>query len=263
MSRALELLDRGAETATHETPLLFVHGTSHAAWCWDEHFLGYFAEHGYRAAAVNLRGHGGSPVSTSLRRVSLSDFVDDLRTSVLAMGNAPVLIGHSLGGFVIAKYLERYETPGAVLVASAPPHGSWGTLSRALRRYPGLMLKNAVRGKLGLDFTAPVLARRWFFSTDFPEEQVARYAARLQPESDRALIECLFRRGVRPGQSVPMLVLAAQHDFVFSPRETAATARSYGAEWQLIPDLAHDVMLDTRWRIAADAVRLWLERHGF
>ncbi|MGF2946017.1 alpha/beta hydrolase [Mycobacterium sp. Lab-001] len=259
----LEVLDIGTETATHETPLLFVHGTSHAAWCWDEHFLRYFSEHGYRAAAVNLRGHGRSRTDTPIRRVSLADFVEDLRASVVAMGTAPVLIGHSLGGFVIARYLERYETPGAILVASAPPYGSWGTLSRALRRYPRLMLKTALRGKLGLDFSAPALARRWFFSRDLPEELVVRYAACLQEESDRALIDCLFQRRVRGRRSVPMLVLAAQDDFVFSPRDTAATARAYGAEWQLIPHLAHDVMLDTRWQAAAEAIRLWLDQHGF
>jgi pimeloyl-ACP methyl ester carboxylesterase len=259
----LEVLDTGEAAATHQTPLLFVHGTSHGAWCWEENFLRYFAEHGYRAAAVNLRGHGRSPVSTSIRSVSLSDFAEDLHTSIRAIGATPVLIGHSLGGFVIARYMERYDVPGAVFTASAPPYGSWGTLSRALRRYPGLMLKTVLRGKLAPDFSVPALARSWFFSADLPQELLVRYAARMQEESDRALIDCLFHRGRRPRKSVPVLVLAAQDDFVFSLRETVATARAYGAEWQLIPDLAHDVMLDTRWRAAADAVRLWLDRHGF
>lgn len=259
----LEVLDVGASTATHETPLLFVHGTSHAAWCWDEHFLSYFAEHGYRAIALNLRGHGRSPLERSLRGVTLSDFADDLRTAVYALESPPVLIGHSLGGFVIAKYLERHDARGAVLVASAPPHGSWGTLSRALRHHPYVMLRTLLRGKLGPDFSVPELARSWFFSPDLPEELVARHATRLQQESDRALIDCLFSRPAQARRSVPMLVLAAEHDFVFSARATAVTARVYGAEWQLIPDLAHDVMLDTRWRAAADAVRLWLERQRF
>lgn len=259
----LEVLDTGAATATHDTPLLFVHGTSHGAWCWDEHFLGYFADHGYRAVAVNLRGHGASPLRTSMRRVSLADYVDDLRTSIQKIGAAPVLIGHSLGGFVIARYLERYDAPGAVLLASAPPYGSWGTLSRALRRHPRVMLKTVLRGRLAPDFSEPTLARSWFFSPDLPPDRVARHAARFQEESDRAMINCLFHRRPRTPKPVPMLVLAAQHDFVFSPRETAATARVYRAEWQLIPNIAHDVMLDTAWRTAADAVRVWLERHGF
>lgn len=259
----LEVLDTGAATATRRTPLLFVHGTSHGAWCWDEHFLGYFADHGYRAAAVNLRGHGRSPLHTSLRRVSLADYVDDLRTSIQHMGTAPVLIGHSLGGFVITRYLERYHAPGAVLVASAPPYGSWGTLSRALRHHPRVMLSTVLRGRLAPDFSAPSLARSWFFSSDLPQELVLRYTTRFQAESDRAMINCLFRRRARIRNPVPMLVLAAQHDFVFSPRETATTARVYGAEWQLIPDIAHDVMLDTQWRTAADAIRAWLDRRGY
>lgn len=261
--QVLDIVDRGEATATHDTPLVFVHGTSHGAWCWDEHFLGYFTERGYRAAALNLRGHGRSPSNTSLRRVSLSDFVEDVHEAVRTLGITPILIGHSLGGFVIARYIERYDVRGVVLVASAPPYGSWGTISRALRRHPGLMLKTTLRGKLGPDFSAPSTARSWFFSADLPDELVARYAARFQRESDRALVDCLVHRRVRIRRSVPMLVLAAQHDFVFSPRETATTARIYGADWQLIPDLAHDVMLDTRWRDAADAVCLWLDRHQF
>ncbi|OBY32529.1 alpha/beta hydrolase [Mycolicibacter kumamotonensis] len=255
----LEILDSGASAATHETPLLFIHGTSHAAWCWDEHFLSYFAEHGYRALALNLRGHGRSPVDGSIRKVTLSDFAEDLHTAVCALETLPVLIGHSLGGFVIAKYLERYDARGAVLVASAPPHGSWGTLARALRHHPGVMLRGLLRGKLGPDFSVPELARSWFFSPDMPEELVARYAMRLQQESDRALVDCLFRGPVPVRRPIPMLVLAAELDFVFSARATAATARAYGADWQLIPHLAHDVMLDSRWRTAAGAVHRWLD----
>jgi len=40
---ALEVIDKGVPSSAHPTPLLFVHGACHAAWCWDEHFLDYFA----------------------------------------------------------------------------------------------------------------------------------------------------------------------------------------------------------------------------
>ena len=32
----LEIIDKGLTTRAHETPLLFVHGGHHAAWCWNE-----------------------------------------------------------------------------------------------------------------------------------------------------------------------------------------------------------------------------------
>ncbi|MBC7517162.1 MAG: alpha/beta hydrolase [Alkalinema sp. FL-bin-369] len=44
---------------TQRSPIFFVHGAWHAAWC-RENFLPYFANHGYAAYAVSLRGHGTS-----------------------------------------------------------------------------------------------------------------------------------------------------------------------------------------------------------
>jgi pimeloyl-ACP methyl ester carboxylesterase len=45
----LELIDKGSCSDAHPPPLLFVHGAWHAAWCWDENFLGFFADMGFRA----------------------------------------------------------------------------------------------------------------------------------------------------------------------------------------------------------------------
>ena len=35
----LEVIDKGSCSEAHPVPLLFVHGSWHGAWCWDEHFL--------------------------------------------------------------------------------------------------------------------------------------------------------------------------------------------------------------------------------
>lgn len=48
----LEVIDKGTCSASRPIPLLFVHGAWHAAWCWDERFLDYFADVGYRALPV-------------------------------------------------------------------------------------------------------------------------------------------------------------------------------------------------------------------
>ncbi|PRC60013.1 alpha/beta hydrolase, partial [Mycobacterium sp. ITM-2017-0098] len=74
----LEVIDKGSASAAHPAPLLFVHGAWHAAWCWDEHFLTFFADRGYRALALSLRGHGGSPATKPLRSLSMADYVDDI-----------------------------------------------------------------------------------------------------------------------------------------------------------------------------------------
>jgi pimeloyl-ACP methyl ester carboxylesterase len=75
----LEVIDKGSCTPPHPVPLLFVHGGWHGAWCWDEHFLDFFADRGFRAAAVSVRGHGRSPLSQPRHSCSLADYLDDVR----------------------------------------------------------------------------------------------------------------------------------------------------------------------------------------
>src|SRR6476661_688640 len=58
----LELITRTPAGTAYPTPILFVHGAWHGAWCWEEHFLDFFAERGHRVAALDLRGHGASPL---------------------------------------------------------------------------------------------------------------------------------------------------------------------------------------------------------
>jgi pimeloyl-ACP methyl ester carboxylesterase len=127
----LEVVDKGSSTESHPVPLLFVHGGCLAAWCWDDHFLDFFADNGYRAIALNLRGHGGSPVSKPLNKCTLADYVDDVRSVAATLPATPVLIGHSMGGFIVQKYLETGTTPAAVLgvvgtAANLVPHRAAG-----------------------------------------------------------------------------------------------------------------------------------------
>lgn len=53
-------------------PLVFVHGSYHAAWCWAEHWLPFFSGFGFDSYAVSLLGQGesdapASPVAGSLQ----------------------------------------------------------------------------------------------------------------------------------------------------------------------------------------------------
>ena len=45
-----------------------------------------------------------------------SDTGYDVGAVVDWLGEPPVLIGHSMGGFVVQKYLEHHTTPGAALL---------------------------------------------------------------------------------------------------------------------------------------------------
>lgn len=60
----LEVIDKAPQRESVSTPLLFVHGASHGAWCRDEHFLNFLAARGHRSLAVGLRGHENSAPAT-------------------------------------------------------------------------------------------------------------------------------------------------------------------------------------------------------
>jgi pimeloyl-ACP methyl ester carboxylesterase len=69
----LEVISRYPAESGHPTPLLFILGMLHGAWCWDAHFLDYFARQGYAAHAVNLRGHGNSEGRENLRWTRIAE----------------------------------------------------------------------------------------------------------------------------------------------------------------------------------------------
>src|SRR3712207_3600508 len=121
----LELITRQPERVSCATPILFVHGAWHGAWCWDKHFMPYFAEQGFNVHALSFRNHGKSESKGQLRWKRGADYVADLEQIVEQLGTPPVLIAQSLGGYVVQKYLEKHRVPAAVLLASVPAKGTF------------------------------------------------------------------------------------------------------------------------------------------
>ncbi len=182
----LELLSHLPESHINHPPLLFVHGAWHGAWGWDAYFLPYFAQHGYAAYALSLRGHGASEGRERLRWTSLTEYVEDVAQIAQQLSQPPIVIGHSLGGLVVQKYLERHPAPAAVLLASLPPYGALPFFLRFFGKHPWAFCKTVATltpyymvGSLGL-------ARENFFSVALPLEEVAKYFTHIQVESFRA-----------------------------------------------------------------------------
>jgi pimeloyl-ACP methyl ester carboxylesterase len=255
----LEVIDKGSCSEAHPTPLLFVHGAWHGAWCWDEHFLDFFAEKGYRGVALSLRGHGGSPASKPIRFVSLADYLEDVVTVAESMPTPPIVIGHSMGGSLVQKYLETHQAPAGVLLASAPPRGNPGFNMRWMKRHPWHFTTAAMTGNTLHRVNTPELAREKFFSRQTPEADVVRHAARLQEDSRRAGLDSpLFTRNGPKRVTTPLLVLGAECDGSLTPKEVHATARAYRTEAEIFPDMGHDMMLEPGWPNVAERIHGWL-----
>jgi pimeloyl-ACP methyl ester carboxylesterase len=240
--------------------VLFLHGSWHGAWCWAENFLDYFSANGIAAYAMSFRGHGESEGRDHLRFTRIRDLVADVAAVVDMLPSPPILIGHSMGGFVAQKYLEGRSLPGMVLVASAPPRGLMRSFLRLARRDPLAMLKSSLSLSL-LPMIANVdRTRALFFSPSMPADQAARYCARLRDGAFFAYLDCLALDFVQTAKiSTPALVTGGLLDAVVPPDLVAATARAYGVEPVMFETMAHDMMLEPDWRRLADMILAWVE----
>ena len=258
----LEIISAGQETATRPTPLVFVHGAWHGAWCWEANFIPFFVRAGFAVQALSLRGHGGSDGRAGLRGHAIADYVADLAGVAGGLRPAPVLIGHSMGGLVVQKYLERATAAAAVLLASVPTNGATATALRVLRRHPVQFAKINLRLSLYPVVETPELAREHLFSPTTPPEIVTAAHARLQDESYRAFLDMMTRLPRPKRVHVPVRVLGAAEDGIFTPDEVQRTARAYGVTPTIYQGMGHNLMLEAGWEQVAGDILAWLDELG-
>jgi len=261
----LETLVRLPRDPSPDRPrVLLVHGICVGAWVWEEHFMPYLADAGFEVHALSLRGHGASAGRERLNDWRLADYTDDLKSVIAGMGPGPLaVVGHSLGGAVVQDWLRvggnaDGQTSGVALLASVPPWGLAYSAWQMMLMSPDLFHQMARLGPEGaLD---PAIMRRNLFSHDLPDEAYARFLRRVQGESRHVGIEL---QGWRPFAPMPWqaprtLVLGGLEDRFIRPDAVRATATYYGVAPVLVPGLAHALMLEPRWRDAAQPLRDWL-----
>lgn len=254
----LELIARAPQGAMRPTPLLFIHGAYAGAWCWEEHFLPFFAEAGYAAYALSLSGHGGSRGRERLDSLGIDDYVRDVAEVAARLPAAPVLIGHSMGGLVAQKYLEAHAAPALVLLASVPPQGLWAAAVGLAFRKPGLL--GELNRLLGGAQVALDSLQEAMFAQPVAPERLFAYYRRMQPESHRAIWDMtLFNLPHRSRMRLPpLLVLGAEHDHLIPPSQVEMTARSYGVAAEIFPGMGHGLMLERDWAAVAARILDWL-----
>jgi pimeloyl-ACP methyl ester carboxylesterase len=231
--------------------ILLVHGAWQGAWCWDG-FAERLRAAGHDARAVELRGHDGPPGRIWHR---IRAYVEDVREAAAAFPSPPVPVGHSMGGLVVQKYLERNPAPRAVLLAPVPTRGAMGATMRFARRHPGAFLRTNATLSLRPIVGTPALAREMLFSPGTPDEVVDGFAERIQDESYPAYLGmiCAVPRPRRVPR-LPVLVVAGDRDGIFSVPEAERTAAAYGGTARVLPGMGHQLMNEPGWEAIADEV---------
>jgi len=240
------------------SPVVFVHGAWHSANCWSRYFQPYFAQKGIPSVAFSFRGHGESQQDFSQRWTRLDEYVHDLKSIVDDLDEPSVLIGHSMGGFVVQKYLQRYAARGAVLMAPAPRIGILPATIRMFMRHPGIFLRANLQMHPFQLVGCPRLADEYFYSNNNHNTPIEDNFQLIENESYMALINMMYQLPKRPQTSLPMLVVGGGRDNVFTPKEIKNTAEYYRADLKIFDQMPHNLMLDSQWKLVADFVLEWL-----
>ncbi len=256
----LELLSNKAVSKKGRPPVLLLHGMWHGAWVWESRFLPSFARLGYRAYAMSLSHHAASEKRKPLNLLRINDYVEDLKEVVESLDESPVLVGHSMGGFIVQKYLEQYEAPAAVLLASVPPFGIWGGTWAVLKNFPLAFLKVGLT--LNLVHIINKLSRyRYMLSSgNIPVKEDELNMERAQSESFLAYLDMLGLNLVKSHKiRTPLLVIGGGQDHAVSRRNVSATAAKYHTEAVFFEEMGHNLMLEPNADEVVQAIVNWVE----
>jgi pimeloyl-ACP methyl ester carboxylesterase len=257
------LLDVALPARPVRPPMLMVHGIMGGAWYFAK-WLEFFAGLGAPAYALNLRGHHGSRPVGDFGRVSLMDYVSDVRDAAYAVrerhAGAPlVLVGHSMGGLVVQKAAESLAPAALVLLSAVPPRGipllCWPLFRRELKHALAMLTSRAI-------VADPTDVAALFLNRVDPADAVS-FLSRWTPAGGRVGREITFGRIAVDAARItcPVLVIAGADDVAIPPRIQGKVGRKYGATFRVYEGNAHFLIWEPGWDRIAGGVATWIDQH--
>lgn len=163
---------------------------------------------------------------------------------------------------MVQRAWRRAQAPGFSLLAPVPPQGLLASSTMLALNSPeifneinGLQINPGYHG-------SPALLRQAIFSPTLGEAEVMASLSRMRRESQRALIDLSWPQYFwidKADGRVPVQVIGAADDLLFPPPLVETAAAIHGVEAEILPGIAHAMMLDTRWRDAAASIERWLK----
>ncbi|MDD4616684.1 MAG: alpha/beta fold hydrolase [Alphaproteobacteria bacterium] len=239
-------------------PLLFVHGSYCGAWIWTRYFIPAFEKAGWYGAAISLRGHGQSGGEDLINTYGIDDYVEDIRQGARLFQTDPVLIGHSLGGYLVQKYALDNHVSGQVLLAAPSLMGLANTSRFIAAHRPMLALQLGILIAMGPKRVNQRIIYDALFSSHEEAEKAAPNFPPLQRESSRVFLEMNFPDFRVPKNPVPTLALMGDKDAFVPEFEARYEAQFWGGKSKIIPNVPHGQMMADTWPDVAKEVLGWL-----
>jgi pimeloyl-ACP methyl ester carboxylesterase len=261
----------------HKPPVVFIHGLwiHSSAWApWIE----LFAEHGYPATAPGWPGDADSVAATRadphpLDGIGIEDVCRHYAAIIEGMDEAPIIVGHSVGGLIAQELLAHGYGRAAVAIDPAPVKGVKHLPYAQLKS--GLpVLGNPANRKRTVALTAGQF-KYSFGNALTDEESDGLWDAWTIPGPGRPLFEdatATFSRhsaaavdmdAARPG---PLLLMSGSVDHTVPQVVTEDVYGLYGkrpdaglVDLKIFEGRGHSLTMDHGWREVAETVLTWLD----
>lgn len=249
-------------------PIVFVHGATMGSWDFEEYFMPYFFEKGYNVYALNLRGHGDSGLNKDFNKVSLADFIQDVRHVVEFVEKRnqkeAILAGHSMGGAITQAYMKQYEVKTAIFLGMADFSNVMSSIVQFyITRFPEGK-KKVEAGDVSW-FTSDKAFVRAFMFGDETNPKIDTWVDSMIKQGAPAVAvgEITTQYKVGEAKGNPKVFIATGKQDPAAPENLVKSGvEAYNADNIVIDDMYHGVPTSANWQKAAEAIYNWLSSNS-
>jgi pimeloyl-ACP methyl ester carboxylesterase len=262
------LVARPVGVSRYKEPIVFVHGASGFAEYFS-HLMRYFSSLGFVCYALDIVGHGKCVRGVDISNHGVMDYTNDVShfldhvVSVRHKGVGLILVGHSMGGLIVALLASlRTDVGHTVLITPAPPKG--------IRYRPGGMPGLGLLDILGLirvivgggTFVPSKKLIASLFADPIRSKQgIARWTKGHMVSESKVALHELLHSEIEVDHtriSADLLVVGAQKDVVVHPETAREVAEYFKGDLVVLNDLGHMCPFEAGWRKTASAIARWL-----
>lgn len=247
--------------------IFMIHGMWGGPWYWENYKL-VMETKGYRCITTTLRHHDVDPKDDPdprLGTTSLLDYAEDLEREIRALGEKPIIMGHSMGGLLAQMLGSRGLAKALVLLTPASPAGIIAIRPSVVKSFWSVQTTWGFWKKpMRQTFNEAAYSMMHLLSPDEQREAYARFVY----ESGRAATEIGFWFLDSKGASnvdaskvtCPVLVIAGAEDRITPAPVVRRVAEKYKAvsTYREFKDHAHWIMAEPGWQEVAEYAAEWL-----
>jgi pimeloyl-ACP methyl ester carboxylesterase len=234
---------------------------------WDN-WKQYFEKKGYTCYAPPYPYHNGKPsdlrqrIDDNLGKLTFNEIIDSLEKFITQLPEKPILIGHSMGGLIVQKLIEKNKAVAGICIDAAPPKGinslQWSFFKS------NLPVINPLKGNSTFIPTV-----KWFHyafcNTMTIEETKMKFDKFVVPESRNIPRSSTKKAGKIDFNKAhaPLLIIAGEKDHIIPPSLNRKNFKAYTdknsiTDFKEFEGRTHFICGQQNWEEVADFINNWI-----